>query len=117
MIVKEKLHSIVENIVIDIYRIEEALDLLKKIGERAENINSKDFGRLFNAIQLSLIIQIVIRTSRIFETPKNNRLNSIPYILKFLSNNKENIEIFERAKFIKALKQLGMNVNGLVRLH
>ncbi len=114
---KEKLKSIVEVIAIDIYRSEEAYYLYKEIGENAERINKKGYGGLFNSIQESLKLQLIIRTTRIFEKPKRYTINSIPYALIFIETNKTKLDIFNRLEFKKALSRLGMKVDSILGLH
>lgn len=115
---KEKLKSIIEDgIIIDIFRVEEAFYLMKEIERNAIKINDNVYGKLFISIQESLKLQIITRTSRIFEKSKNFRIKSIPFVINFINKHKNDLDIYNRSEYIKALKRLNMNVTGLIDLH
>jgi hypothetical protein len=114
---KERLKSIVDGIVIDIQGSEEALSLIKVIGNNGENIKAHHYEKLFGRILESLKLQLIVLISRIFEKPKGNDIKSIPFVIGFIESNKDNLDIYNREEYIKSLIRLEMNVTDLIKLN
>ena len=93
----EKIKNITESIRSDIFQTEEAIYLLKYIGNNSEKIN-ENYGIFFGRIQRILEEYIINLLSKIFEKPKDYPLNSIPALRKHLKHAKDELIKFENYK-------------------
>ena len=91
------LEEIAAGIRSDIFRVEEALNLVRLIGAHASNINEGGFGIFFGRLQLILQEQIILLISKVYENPKEYPLRSIPEVEKLLQENKASFISIESA--------------------
>lgn len=100
---KQKLEKIIDGLIIEIYKAEEALALYNKISDNAVDINAKNFGSFFSSIQRNLLDSIFLSLSKIYEYNESNEVKSIPSIRKLLHHNHA-IEVIEYPNLARDLK-------------
>ena len=90
------LQIIQEGLVKDIFKAEQALSLLKTIGEFSKKINTNNFGEVFGTLQNFCIEQFVLCVTKIYEKPHARYpLMNIPSVLDYLKDNAEKLSIVE----------------------
>jgi len=95
-ITRKSIEDIVENgLVPDIFKMERAFELLRKIGERSSDINNYkhgNFGELFGTFQSALKVESILATARIYDTPSTKYpTRCLKGVLKYLVDNKDNL--------------------------
>jgi hypothetical protein len=93
----------------DVFRLEEAIGLLQMIAANAAHINASDFGPFLGTIQVMLQEQITLLLFKIFEKPGRFRLNSIPAMVRWITDNEKSFAQIESKNdtVIGLLEKLG----------
>jgi hypothetical protein len=92
---RDRLNDIIsDGVVIDIYYAEEALALYELIGRHADRINAESYGAFFGSLQMTLLRQLILAVSRIFECERGRyALRSIPAAIKVLREGADELSI------------------------
>jgi hypothetical protein len=84
-----------EGIAKDIFRMEQAFELLKRIGERANDINNQRRGRhskLFGIFQTALKTESILAAARVYDTPSTAYpTRCLRGVLQYLVNNNDDL--------------------------
>lgn len=108
---------IYEGLVLDIYRVEEALFLDELIGREADRINVATFGQFFGSLQSILGRFLVLSVARIFEPPSPRYpIRSIPAAIAVLREGADSLVIEQRPGLIRSLSRNGASASNLERM-
>ncbi len=113
---KELKRLVQEGPVTQIIRAEQAISILNVTGAVADQINKKNYGEVISTFQNLCIDQFVLSITKLYEIPRGYALNSIPSVLDYFDNNKENLEITEPYLLEQQLRRLGLDLAGFEKL-
>ncbi len=113
---KELKRLVQEGPVTQIIRAEQAISILNVTGAVADQINKKNYGEVISTFQNLCIDQFVLSITKLYEIPREYALNSIPSVLDYFDNNKENLEITEPYSLEQQLMRLGLDLAGFEKL-
>jgi hypothetical protein len=81
----EKISALLKNgPMMDIYSYERAKLLYLLISENSKALNDAGFGAFFGAAQRSMLTEMILYSSRLFDNSRLYKMKTIPYILKEL---------------------------------
>lgn len=95
----------------DLYLALVALNLYDTVADNATDINAGHYGQtFFGSIQDMAFRELSLSLSRMYETPRRNKLRSIPAALDYLTANAQQLSIFNRAAIFRhySLSDLGL---------
>jgi hypothetical protein len=94
----------------DIFKMEQAFELLKKIGERATDINNQGHGRyskLFGIFQNALKTESILAAARVYDTPSTTYpTRCLKGVLQYLVNNNDDLPSIREPYQLKLSLQL-----------
>lgn len=118
MLTREYIEDIVkEGLVKDIFKAEQAYELVKTIGLKSEEIKSgqlKSYDELFGAIQYAFQTETILSVAKVYDSPsKKYPTRCLRGLLKYLSehstelpNIREDFQLSQHLKFMNAPKKL-----------
>jgi hypothetical protein len=100
----DDLHKTISRIVDLIVLCEQALQMIKTIAERAEEINARSLGNFFGPVQYAFFDTLILNTCSIFESSKKYHQYSVPEAIDQLRSYRS----FRREPFIEAIRRYGL---------
>lgn len=96
LISRQNVEDMVKNgLVPDIFRMEQAFELLRRIGERANDINNRErgnYGELFGAFQVALKTEFVLAAARVYDNPSATYpTRCLKGVLQYLVDNNDDL--------------------------
>lgn len=109
----DELKALVESgLQADVCKMERAYVLIKQItnyGTSIDAYNNGEFSRLFVVIQRSLLTEVIMSVSRLYDKPnKKYPTNCLLSILEFIKENSSNLVIVEKPNLKKYLLEIGI---------
>jgi hypothetical protein len=105
-----------ENVVVDTFKAREAYALLEYLACNHDRVKGLPYSRYFESVEGLLFDQLVIYTTKLFESSRDKRVVSIPSILEFIENHSQELKIIEINVTYQHLTDLGVNAVNPTRL-
>jgi hypothetical protein len=114
---REQLHDILwEGLQVDIFKGDQALQLVRFIGTHADKINEAKFGAIFGPLQDVFTDAAILSVNRLYDKPKGFEVRSIPSTIDFIMGHGDNLKIEQRLPITRKLSGLGHDADELNKL-